>query len=708
MKKTLLIGAAIAVGFSAFAQGTRQAANLKSKTLNKGMHKIDAEAFPIAGTKNLSGPKANQTSAVCTPAAFTSASNAYGVGGGVTTFQQNCLSYNKDLNSYVVVHRRSPYWAFSANTSGAMEANWINMGTGVWDSTIVYRDSLNTAPGRYPSGTFYNPAGNNSIANAWVVGSGPALPGGGFTGPWWNARKLTGTTQDQSVHPSYVSTPIQNTNYGIAPSAPFGTAIFLNVDMQQVGTKVFVTGESTDTTTSANANHNTAHGVNIVKADFSGGGNPVWSKDSVLPGFYFNRNGAGNGYASSYGDGARLAFDATGTTGYLVFFGRLATTCSNSADSAFSPIVYKTTNGGTSWAPILSCYDWSCKHPELGKNVGTLFTTKPKHFQPHVNHGIDLTVDANGKLHLVTTFVTPFSDGASPDSLIWNYTYNWDYMNAHPVMWDLMTDGTDWKTMMIDSLVTSYVGGDAASDTTAAGNSVDDGSGGKLPYGARLQVARSSDGTKVFYSWADSDPTITGTQYNSQPDLWMKAYDVNTGMTSVSSNITNGIGTCFFHNMADQAYFDAGTSKWKVPMVYSLPSAQTGGIYSSLSQTFKYWVDCAAYGTADYTMTGVINSESTTTCAIGVQTFGNFFNAVNAFPNPFSGSTKIVVNLNEAKNISVNVFDAIGNLVSTKKVNGNIGENSILFDGSSLTAGVYYYTVTAGYEKVTKKLVIQK
>lgn len=83
-------------------------------------------------------------------------------------------------------------------------------------------------------------------------------------------------------------------------------------------------------------------------------------------------------------------------------------------------------------------------------------------------------------------------------------------------------------------------------------------------------------------------------------------------------------------------------------------------------------------------------------------------NSVSAYPNPFSNTTNIVVNLSEGKAINVNVFDALGKVVFTKKTNGNVGENTIVFDGTSLTAGVYYYTVTAGYEKVTKKMVIQK
>ncbi len=707
MKKSLLIGAAILIGVAGYAQNSRNAANHNNKTLNKGLNKIENEATSTAGTSRVKGAS---TSAVCIPEYVTSGPNSFGVGGGTTTFQQNCLSYNKDLNSYVITHRRSQEWLFNGRTSGAMQSTWLNVTTGVWDSTLIYRDSTNSAGGRYPSGVIYNPAANTNIANAWVVGTGPALPGGGFNGPWYATRKLTGTTADQTVLPANA---VQNVHYGVSPSSPFGTAIFMNVDMQQVGTSVMVTGECTDTTTSGNANHNLAMGVNIAKCNFVTG-SPVWSKDSVMPGFYFKRDGSGNGYASSYGDGARMAFGPSGNVGYLVFFGRLANTCNNSSDSMMSPIVYKTINGGATWAASsLMGYDWANSHPELNKNVGTLRSAPTKHFTPYVQHGIDVTVDANDVLHLVTTFTDPYMDGAFVDSLIFNYTYSWDYINYHPIMWDLMTDGSSsygWKTMMIDSILTAYVGGDPASDTTAAFNAVDNGAT-FLPYGARLQVSRSTDGTKIFYSWADSDPLSTGTPYNNQPDLWMKAYDVTGNKASISSNITNGIATCFFHMQADLAYFDAGSSKWVAPAMYTLPRTQTSpGVYTGTAPADHIYENCGQYAIADFLNTPTINAGSAgNACAIGIKTnTNNFVNSVSNYPNPFNHTTNIVVNLNEGKSINVSVFDAIGKLVSVKNVNGNIGANTIVFDAANLNAGVYYYTVTAGYEKVTKKMVIQK
>ena len=698
MKKTLLLGAAVAIGLSSFAQSNRQAAKLNSKTINKAKYAVDADAFPQMTSPKTTGPVA--PNAVCNPAAFTSGPNAFGVGGGVTTFQQNCLAYNQDLNTYAWTHRRSQEWAATQTMgSGSMQQTYIKIGTGTKDSTIMYLDN-GANPGRYPGGVLYSPPGNSNWTSAWALGTGPVLDASGaaWVGSWYSHRQLTGTSSDQTL-------PAANMNVHLSPAAPFGSTLFMNVDMQQVGTKVLVAGELNRDTTSSNPNFNKAWGTVIGKCDFATG-SPVWSYDSLMPPFLYNP--AGHGYIAEWGSGARMAFSPDGEVGYLVFMGRLATNYMTSADSTMSPIVYKSTDSGATWMPVLQGYDWNTKHPELMKNVGGLLGGVTN-FQPYLNHGIDVTVDANDVLHLVCTMVAPYADGQSADSLIYTYTYNWDYQNWRPVIWDLMTEGTCWKTLMVDSLLTAYVGSDAGSDTTAAFNPIGNGAGGGLPYGGRVQVSRASDGSRIFYSWADSDSSVTGNLFNTQPDLFMKSLDVTNNMMTTMMPVTNGVQTCFFHMMADEAYFDAGTSKWVCPMVYSLPRNGSGGVYDGVQPTDHFWVDCGAFGSADYTMAAAINNEvGGSACAIGVAQYNSNVASVANFPNPFNHSTNIVVSLTDAQPVSVHVYNALGSLVFTKKMNGHAGENTIVFDGSSYNAGVYYYTVTAGYEKITKKMIIQK
>ena len=78
------------------------------------------------------------------------------------------------------------------------------------------------------------------------------------------------------------------------------------------------------------------------------------------------------------------------------------------------------------------------------------------------------------------------------------------------------------------------------------------------------------------------------------------------------------------------------------------------------------------------------------------------------FPNPFSKSTTINVTLNQNEDINLTVFNTVGQLVVSKNVKGVVGVNTIEVDAANLTSGIYFYTVKAGDNKISKKMMIQK
>lgn len=78
-------------------------------------------------------------------------------------------------------------------------------------------------------------------------------------------------------------------------------------------------------------------------------------------------------------------------------------------------------------------------------------------------------------------------------------------------------------------------------------------------------------------------------------------------------------------------------------------------------------------------------------------------------PNPFNESTYIGYELVESANVTLEVFDITGKKVQAinegKKFAGNY---NIQFNGSNLQAGVYFYTLTAGETRVTKRMTLVK
>ena len=78
-------------------------------------------------------------------------------------------------------------------------------------------------------------------------------------------------------------------------------------------------------------------------------------------------------------------------------------------------------------------------------------------------------------------------------------------------------------------------------------------------------------------------------------------------------------------------------------------------------------------------------------------------------PNPFSDNTYIGYDLLEGANVTLEVFDITGKKVQTVEEGKQFaGNHSIQFNASNLQAGVYFYTLTAGENRVSKRMTLVK
>ena len=97
----------------------------------------------------------------------------------------------------------------------------------------------------------------------------------------------------------------------------------------------------------------------------------------------------------------------------------------------------------------------------------------------------------------------------------------------------------------------------------------------------------------------------------------------------------------------------------------------------------------------------IIKKGSLTTESLGFST--------SSYPNPFNPTTIINYTLPENERVVIKVYDIIGRevkeLVNEQKAAGTY---SVEFDGSKLSSGVYFYTITAGKYSQTKKMVLTK
>lgn len=85
----------------------------------------------------------------------------------------------------------------------------------------------------------------------------------------------------------------------------------------------------------------------------------------------------------------------------------------------------------------------------------------------------------------------------------------------------------------------------------------------------------------------------------------------------------------------------------------------------------------------------------------------NSFEVSQNYPNPVSGITHFTVELQQNTELTVEVSDLSGRIVYTIPERMlHAGTHLVELDATGFTKGVYFYTVKAGTEKVTKKMVV--
>lgn len=79
------------------------------------------------------------------------------------------------------------------------------------------------------------------------------------------------------------------------------------------------------------------------------------------------------------------------------------------------------------------------------------------------------------------------------------------------------------------------------------------------------------------------------------------------------------------------------------------------------------------------------------------------------YPNPFNPSTIISYHLSAASDINLKIYDILGReIIVLVNERQTAGDHSVKFNGSNLTSGVYFYSLTTENFHQTKELVLMK
>lgn len=340
----------------------------------------------------------------------------------------------------------------------------------------------------------------------------------------------------------------------------------------------------------------------------------------------------------------------------------------NQADNFWA--IYST-NGGTNWTGIMIAPD--------GKfDLVTGYHT-PNYAPLFENFGqVDMAVGNNGVWHAV----------ANGYGLVFNATRDTAIGNSFPVLYWNSASNT-WKAISdpaIDNIqeIASYY------PTNSIGQ-------------AYPSVSVSEDGQVVYVMW-------TGPQLNAQGGL---------------DTADNGAGTQYYWRDLYHAFSTDGGNTWtyggKFPGMSNTLSEVFGHAAQHLQQVNPTTYRAHIIYLADQTTgVGPFDSQLTdndlvyatfdiTVTSADPTPVASTFELAQNYPNPFNPSTNIKYSIAERSNVTIKVYDMLGNEVATliNQVQ-DAGTHNVVFNASGLSSGMYVYTITAGNFSASKKMMLLK
>ena len=84
------------------------------------------------------------------------------------------------------------------------------------------------------------------------------------------------------------------------------------------------------------------------------------------------------------------------------------------------------------------------------------------------------------------------------------------------------------------------------------------------------------------------------------------------------------------------------------------------------------------------------------------------FGLAQNYPNPFNPTTSITFSLPTASEYTLTIYNVTGQVVATFAGNGNIGDNTVVWDANDQASGIYFYRLNSETFSATKKMVLLK
>ncbi|MBE0638343.1 MAG: T9SS type A sorting domain-containing protein [Bacteroidales bacterium] len=570
------------------------------------------------------------------------------------------------INAISFVHRMnvppngpgSGFLAYDYSVDGG--ANWTN-------NVQVYEAPSATFNGRYPMGALYNPAGNTEPTNAYFSYFAAVLDGsnnGTWGGYGYGVHQFT-TAEPPTQH-NVAATPewLQGvpeaytiTSQGLAICVdPTNNGVALPYEDNMIITKGYFNPEIGDFEMDRYLEFMPAGGISPI-------------------------SGAEAGVAD-----CKVAFAPDGLTGYIAY---LSNNGENSveSDGCYHPILYKTIDGGQFWdgpynvqlggvdgLPVVLEY----LTDELIETLFPAPNTPEREDIPFTSgFELGLSVDFSGNPHLMFTVGV----GSQEWTIITGFTGSTGCDGTVAMIHAFSPDGGEtWLANNLGLMENfrgefNYTG---MTDPVAEDN--------------RPFIASTPDGTKMFFSWIDTNIENYGD--NDQPDIYCVGYDVINNTYSDTYVVTQFSAAWYNSFMAAGSKYvlDLGNGSYKIPFVYQ----QIDPL--DLINPVQFWfVDDFILTDTDL---GLIQGQEE------METFS--FSVSQNYPNPCQGHTYIDVKTEKAVTIHVEISNLIGQVVRKAEPQSvHAGKHQLRLNTAGLNTGIYIYSVSIDDKVISKKLSVK-